>query len=232
MKKQLKKFALICVSALCFGTTGIAIADPLESVIGLDVHNVGAFLSATENYFESDDASDSKVALWAVTFGGQSDISHLAIADFDSYQEYEEITANQNSSPAWMGFINSLPGLLDVKSRMMAVQRFREGSGWQGHGAMAAFVMTISDPGTYTAAFQEFVAASDNPGSTRLMELRFGGRGATHAVLISAPGAASLNEYLDGLLSSDEYRIFSGKVNGIRTINNVEMLTRVRSYGN
>jgi hypothetical protein len=198
----------------------------------LDVHNTGAFLSATDNYFETDDARDSKVTLWAVTFGGESDISHLAIADFDSYQEYEDITANQNSSPAWMAFVNSLPGLLDVKSRLMAVQRFRDGSGWQGHGAMAAFVMTISDPDAYTAAFREFVASSDNPGSTRLMELRFGGLGATHVVLISAPGSAALNEYLDELLSSDEYRVFAGKVNGIRTINNVEMLTRVRSYGN
>ena len=232
MKKQLKKFALSCVSALCVGTTGVAIAEPLESVIGLDVHNIGAFLSATENYFETDDARDSKVTLWAVTFGGESDISHLAIADFDSYQEYEDTTANQNSSPAWMAFVNSLPGLLDVKSRLMAVQRFRDGSGWQGHGAMAAFVMTISDPDAYTAAFREFVASSDNPGSTRLMELRFGGLGATHVVLISAPGSAALNEYLDELLSSDEYRVFAGKVNGIRTINNVEMLTRVRSYGN
>lgn len=232
MKKQLKKFALICVSALCVGTTGVAIAEPLESVIGLDVHNTGAFLSATDNYFETDDARDSKVTLWAVTFGGESDISHLAIADFGSYQEYEDITANQNSSPAWMAFVNSLPGLLDVKSRSMAVQRFRDGSGWQGHGAMAAFVMTISDPDAYTAAFREFVASSDNPGSTRLMELRFGGLGATHVVLISAPGSAALNEYLDELLSSDEYRVFAGKVNGIRTINNVEMLTRVRSYGN
>jgi hypothetical protein len=97
---------------------------------------------------------------------------------------------------------------------------------------MAAFVMTISDPDAYTAAFREFVASSDNPGSTRLMELRFGGLGATHVVLISAPGSAALNEYLDELLSSDEYRVFAGKVNGIRTINNVEMLTRVRSYGN
>lgn len=232
MKKQLKKFALICVSALCVGATGVAIAEPLESVIGLDVHNIGAFLSATDNYFETDDARDSKVTLWAVTFGGESDISHLAIADFGSYQEYEDITANQNSSPAWMAFVNSLPGLLDVKSRLMAVQRFRDGSGWQGHGAMAAFVMTISDPDAYTAAFREFVASSDNPGSTRLMELRFGGLGATHVVLISAPGSAALNEYLDELLSSDEYRVFAGKVNGIRTINNVEMLTRVRSYGN
>lgn len=232
MKKQLKKFALICVSALCIGATGVAIAEPLESVIGLDVHNTGAFLSATDNYFETDDARDSKVTLWAVTFGGESDISHLAIADFGSYQEYEDITANQNSSPAWMAFVNSLPGLLDVKSRLMAVQRFRDGSGWQGHGAMAAFVMTISDPDAYTAAFREFVASSDNPGSTRLMELRFGGLGATHVVLISAPGSAALNEYLDELLSSDEYRVFAGKVNGIRTINNVEMLTRVRSYGN
>ena len=128
MKKQLKKITLIFVSALCVGTTGLATAEPMESVIGLDVHNPGAFLSTVDTYFNSDDASGANVTLWAVTFGGASDISHLAISDFATYGDYEESAANQNSSPAWMAFVGSLQGLVNVESRIMAVERFREGS--------------------------------------------------------------------------------------------------------
>lgn len=231
MKKSLRKIAFGCVSVVLAGTAGLVMAAPMESVIGLDVHNPGAFLAALDNYYESDVSRDENVALWSVTFSGESEISHLAIGNFEGYDDYEKITSDRNSSPAWRAFVGSLGGVLDVKSRLMAVERFREGSGWRDHGAMAAFVMTITDPETYAAAFAEFVNSTDNPGSVRLMELRFGGQGATHAVLISAAGSAALNEYLDELLSSDAYREFVGKVGDIRTMNNVEMLSRVRTYG-
>ncbi len=54
----------------------------------------------------------------------------------------------------------------------MAVERLRDGSGWRKHGALAAFIMTVTDPATYTAAFAELIDSSENPGSVRLMELR------------------------------------------------------------
>ena len=206
-------------------------AAPVESVLGLDIHNRGAFLSALNNYYATDDSRDGNVAIWTVTFSGESEISHLAIGSFEGYDDFEKTTSDRNSSPEWAAFVGSLRGVLDVKSRLMAIERFRVGTGWRNHGAMAAFVMTVTDPAAYAAAFAEFVESSDNPGSTRLMELRFGGQGATHAVLISATGSAALNEYLDELLSSDAYRVFAGKVSDIRTIHNVEMLTRVKSYG-
>ena len=172
------------------------------------------------------------MAIWAIAFAGESEISHLAIGNFEDYADYENVTNDINASPEWGAFVGSLQGLLDVESRLMAIERYRDGSGWEGHGAMAAFVMTVSDPATYAPAFAELTASMDNPGSVRLMELRFGGQGATHAALISAANVAELNEYLDDLLSSDAYQTFVGKVGGIRTINNVEMLRRVVSYGN
>lgn len=231
MKKKLTKIVLGCLSAVLAGTAGLVMAAPMESVIGLDVHNRGAFMAALNNYYESDEARDGNVAIWAVTFAGESEISHLAIGNFEGYDDYEKTAGNRNSSAAWRAFVGSLGGVVDVKSRLMAIERYRLGDGWRDHGAMAAYVMTITDSEAYAAAFAEFVESSENPGSIRLMELRFGGQGATHAVLISAPGSAALNEYLDELLSSDAYRVFVGKVGDIRTINNVEMLSRVRSYG-
>jgi len=231
MKKQLKRLTLGLFGTVLIGTAGLASADPMESVTGLDVHNPQAFLAALARYNQTDAAQDGNVVIWAVEFSGTSEISHLAIGNFDDYADYDRTTTERNRTPEWGAFVGSLQGLIDVESRLMAIERFRDGSGWEGHGAMAAFVMTVTDPATYAAAFVELTGSMDNPGSVRLMELRFGGQGATHAALISAANVADLNEYLDELLSSDAYQVFVGKVGGIRTINNVEMLRRVVSYG-
>lgn len=232
VKKPIRKIAVSLISVLLGGLSGLAVAAPMESVTGLDVHNTGAFMAALDRYFASNDARDNNVAIWAVEFAGESEISHLAIGDFEGYADYEKTTNTRDASAAWRAFVGSVTSLLDVESRLMAVERFREGSGWRQHGAMAAFVMTITDPTAYAAAFADFVDSTDNPGSVRLMELRFGGLGATHAVLISAANTTALNEYLDELLSSDEYTTFVRKVGQIRTIRNVQMLRRVKTYGN
>lgn len=231
MKEQLRRFVVACASAALAGSAGLTMAAPLESVLGLDVHNPGAFLAALDKYYASSESQGRKVALWSVSFRGDSDVSHLAIANYDSYDDYENVTDSMSSSQAWGQFVGSLGGVLDVKSRLMAIERFRQGDGWRDHGAIAAFVMTITDPGAYATAFSEFVDATDNPGSVRLMELRFGGEGATHAVVISAENSAILNEYLDEIFSGAAYRTFIGKVGAIRTIHNIELLRRVASFG-
>jgi len=231
MRVYIRKIVLGCAGVLLAGTAGLATAAPLESVLGLDVHNQGAFLAALEKFYGTNDSRGREVTIWSVAFGGESDTSHLAIASYDGYEDYQSSTDGLNASRAWGQFVGSLDDVLNVESRVMAVERFREGSGWRDHGASTAFVMAISDPGTYAAAFAEFVDATDNPGSVRLVELRFGGQGATHAVVISAEDTVALNEYLDELLGSNEYQRFVGKVGNIRTILNVSMYTRVASFG-
>jgi hypothetical protein len=231
MINKIRRVTLGMVSAALIGAGGVATADPLEAVTSLDVERPGAFLAALDRYYSSDGATGN-VVIWSVTFAGQSDTTHLAIGNFDDYADYEKVTNDRDASPAWGAFVGSIRDSLDVESRLMAIERFRMGSGWEEHGAMAAFVMTISDPATYMDAFTDMAGSTDNPGSIRLMELRFGGQGATHAALISAPDVAALNEYLDDLLSSSVYRDFASQVRGIRTIQNVQMLRRVRSYGN
>ncbi len=153
------------------------------------------------------------------------------MVDFSDYDEYDKMLSDRISNRAWAEYVQTLDGVVEIKSRAMAIERLRVGSGWREHGALAAFIMTVTDPATYAATFAELIDSSENPGSVPLMELRFGGQGATHAALISAEGPAALNEYLDDLLSSDAYRVFSGKVSGIRTIQNVAMYRRVRSFG-
>ncbi len=59
MKKQARKIVLGCVSVLLGGMSGLAIAEPAEAVIGLDVHNARAFVAAMEKYYASADAKGS-----------------------------------------------------------------------------------------------------------------------------------------------------------------------------
>ena len=231
MRKQLQQMIAGWAGAALLATAGIATAEPLEAVTGLDVHDPQAFLAGLDRYYQTDAAQNGNVVIWAMDFAGESQISHLAIGNFDSYADYEKTTSDRSQSAEWGAFIGSARDYLDVASRLMAIERFRDGSGWEGHGAMAAFVMTVTDPAAYAEAFTELTGSMDNPGSVRLMELRFGGRGATHAALISAANVAALNNYLDELMGSDEYRRFARKFRDIRTIQNVEMLRRVRSYG-
>ena len=230
MKKKMRHLATGVVGAWLVGISGLSMAAPMESVIGLDVHNPGAFIAAVNRYYQSDGATGG-VTIWAIEFSGESEISHLAIANYSDYAGYDSDSAARRDSASWGAFVGSIQDVIDVESRLMAVERFREGSGWEGHDAMAAIVMTVTDPAKYAAEFSRLVDSADNPGSVRLMELRFGGQGATHAALISAPSITTLNEYLDELLMSDAYRRFSREVGDIRTIHNVEMLRRVATFG-
>ena len=226
MKMKLKGITL---GLVLMGTAGLASAQSMEAVTGLDVQRPPDFLAALDAYYASGGAHGN-VTIWAAAFNGESKISHLAIGDFESYQDYEDVTTARGRSTEWNAFIGRVRDILDVESRLMAVERFRDGDGWREHGALAAFVMQVRDPAAYAEAFAELTGSMDNPGSVRLMELRFGGQGATHAALISAANTAELNAYLDALLGSDAYEDFVDEVSDIRTILNVEMLRRVRSY--
>ena len=85
MKKRLKRVAQGILGAALFGTAGIVSADPLESVTGLDVHNPPAFLAALARYNQTNAAQAGNVTIWAVEFSGDSEISHLAIGNYDDY---------------------------------------------------------------------------------------------------------------------------------------------------
>jgi hypothetical protein len=150
----------------------------------------------------------------------------------DDYQDLVDRGEQVAGHSDWLAFQHAVDGVSDVTSSILAVERLREGSGWENHGALVVFSMTVRDPATYVAAFQELIRSMDNPGSVRLMEIRFGGQGTTHAALISAAGFVEANEYLDELLSSDAYRRFVGKVGDIRDIRTVSYNRRIKSWGN
>jgi hypothetical protein len=165
-------------------------------------------------------------------FNGSSQSNRTLVIEHDSFEEMAAREQSVGASAEWLSFQHAVEGTSDTTSGRMAVQRIVDGSGWRNHGALVVFSMTVSDPAKYAEAFSELIDSMDNPGSVRLMEMRFGGEGTTHAALISAPDTTIANQYLDELQGSDAYRRFIRKVGDIREINNVSLMRRIKSWGN
>jgi hypothetical protein len=222
----------LSILVIFFGTIGAAQAQPVERVVGIDVSNSRAHVAALDRLFGSDAARGQKATLWVNEFGGSAPNNRTLVIEHEDYADFVARGDSIGGSRDWLDFQHAIDGTSNVTSSRLAVQRMIDGSGWENHGALVAFSMTVSDPTAYAEAFSELIRSSDNPGSVRLMEMRFGGEGTTHTALISAPGFVEMNEYLDELLSSDAYRRFSSKVSDIRKINTVSYLRRIKSWGN
>ena len=210
---------------------GSAAAQPVEAVLGVKVNNPGAFLAAMEMLYQSDAFDDQTATVWAAVADGSSPATHTVVVEYDDFAHYDRSIENRNASRGWARFGTMVTGVTELMSTRMAVQLLVRGSGWRDHGALVATAMSVSDPEAYGEAFAEWIDAVDNPGSIRLMEMRFGGEGTTHVALLSGPNAASLNASLDDMIGSDAYAEFAEKVADIRQIRTVSMLRRVRTYG-
>lgn len=231
MSTKLHKAAPGGLTASLVLLAGMALAEPLQTVVSLDVEHPAAFVSALDTMLESDDLAGNKVSLWASVFDGTSPTTHVVVAEYDDYESYERRTARRLDSGDWARFLLAIDDASEVTNSALHIQRIADGSGWRNHDFAAVFIMTVKDPAAYAAAFTDLIDAMDNPGSVRLMEIRAGGMGATHLAIITGDGMAAVNNYLDRLLASDAYRDFAGKVGEIRRINTVSMYRRVRTYG-
>ncbi len=203
---------------------------PIEAVHQFDVQNPGAFTAALDQMLASNDIIGNKVVLWAKEFGGVDKVSHVIVTEYDSYAAYEKATSARLSSPAWPQYLLSSMDTSEYMGSVLVGQQTVDGSGWRNHGALAAYIIQVKEPATYTAEFKRMINAMDNPGSVRLMQFRAGGQGATHVVLVSAESFTALNEFLDTLYVSDAFASFNAAVKDIRTIINVEMYSRLKTW--
>jgi hypothetical protein len=217
------------IAALTF-VSGTAIADPVERYVALDVHNPRAFVAAFDNFRKSGIMDGTTASLWAATFDGSSPTTHVIAISYDDYAEMQNVDDRVSQSREWSNYLDAIEGTSDVTAISMGVQRLVSGSDWHNHGAGMVFNMTISNAASYATEFAKLLDSMDNPGSTRLIEIRAGGEGATHLAMITAPDFATLNNYVDELFSSDTYREFAAKVGGIRRINTTSIYRRLMSW--
>ncbi len=227
---KLKELLLGICSIVIALSAGLAQADPTEAVYGFEVKDPAGFVGAFDTLFESDAVKGNRVTLWAAEFDGTSPSTHVLTVDFDSFQAMDEANARRRSSDAWQRYLKAVDGISDLTGSLLLIQRGSWGEGSGQHGAGAAFAMAVQDPARYAMAFDKMVKAYGPKGAMRLMEVRAGGEGVTHYVLVSAPTMAELNAYLEGLFASDAYRTFVGEVGGIRKLLTVSMYRRVKSW--
>lgn len=225
-----RKSLLVAIALLPFAFPSIGNADTVEAIYGLDVSNPAVVVGALNKLFESDAMDGHVASLWATEFNGSNPTTHVIAADFDDYAAYEAMTAKRRGSPDWLSYVLTTGDAISITGSTLAIERVATGGNWQEDGALAAFSMTVSDPARYATEFRKLIAAMDNPGSVRLLEVRAGGDGTTHYAVITAPNMTELNEYLDELLGSSAYRSFVQAVRPIRTISTVNMYRRVMSW--
>ena len=219
----------VCSIAISLSTS-LAQAEPTEAVYAFKVTNPAAFVGAFDELFQSDAVKGPRVTLWASEFDGSSPSTHVVTVDFDSFQAMEEGNVRRRSSDAWHRYLKAIDGISDLTGSMLLIQRGSWGESNQQHGAGAAFSMAVRDPVRYAAAFEKMVKAYGAKGAMRLMEVRAGGEGVTHLILVTAPTLAELNTYFDGLFASDAYRTFAGEVGGIRELRTVSMYRREKTW--
>lgn len=230
MKRRFRT-AMLASSALLWLAAGThAVADPVERVVSLDVHNPGAFLLAMDELQASNVMGDGQRSLWAAVFDGSNPTSHVIVISYDDYQDLQDTDRRVFESKAWSDYQQKSRGALDLVSVAMGIQRITKGSGWHNHGYAMVYVMSVSDPATYAQEFSKLVDAMDSPGSIRLMEMRAGGEGTTHIVVVTAPDFVSLNEFTDQLQASRAYADFVKKVRGIRQIRTTSIYRRIKTW--
>lgn len=221
------------ITSLAVGllAVGNASADPVENVIGLNVTSPGAFVTSMDRLFESGAMDGYELSLWANSFDGTNPATHTIVARFDDYEAHDRLTAQRVQHLAWAQFGLAVRDLSTIKSTAMVIERLADGRMEPDHRAAVAFSVSVSDPAAYSAALSRMLDATDGPGSTRLVEIRFGGEGATHAVVTSAPSLAILMEWTDELFASNAYRRFAADVAPIRDVRTVSNYRLVKRWG-
>lgn len=231
ISERISKAVAALAASACLSLGAAASAEPLVAAIALDVDNPSVFVPALERLQQSEDMRGTRLGLWVPEFSGNGAVSHIVAVEYDDYADYEQRSQRRLASRDWQTFIGTVSGNSRMIGNSLMIQRMVAGEGWRNHGASAVFAMTVSDPAKYLQAFQRLIDAQGNPGSVRLFEVRAGGPGVSHVVVITAPGFAALNDYLDKTFASDDFRRFSDQVRSIRTMNTVSQYRRVKSWG-
>ena len=232
MSGSIRKIISGSLAAIVLALSAQAYADPVERVVSFDVSNTSAHMAALDQFFTSEVMRGRKATLWAPMFPGSSPANRTLVITHDSFADLAADSQRVAESREWMTLQQAAEGTAEVVGNVMAQQVVVAGSGWNNHGGLLVVTMSVSDPATYVAAFREMIKSVKNPGSIRLMQLRYGGGATNHVALFSAPDTVAANKYVDDLQSNAAFQEFAAKVADIRKVNNISMMRRVKTWGN
>ncbi|UCG72411.1 MAG: hypothetical protein JSV45_14380 [Chromatiales bacterium] len=219
--------------ALSLGSTA-ALADVMETYVGINARSPGDVVAAIDRFFSTDAAKGYKVFLVRSVFDGADPASHFLVSEYDSYAAYEDMVGKRYSSDAWGNAMGAVLAAGTPIRNGFGIIRADYGEGWpERDNFVMVYSINVTDSAAYAKAFDKLANSETGkkaPGITRLMENRSAGQAPTHYVVMSAPSFASLNEHLDMMFASDDYKKFSDDVEDIRTIVGTATYSKVKAW--
>lgn len=211
-----------------------ALADPVETYIGVNARSPAGVVAAMDRFFATDEAKGSKVFLVRSMFDGDDPATHFLVSDYDSYKQYEEMIGKRIRSDAWGNAMAAVMASSDMVRNGFGIVRANYGTGWpERDNFVMVFSLDVKNAAAYAKAFDKLARSETGqkaPGITRLMENRSAGVAPSHYVVMSAPSFSALNEHLDMMFASDDYDDFNDDVKNIRTIVGTATYRKVRAW--
>ena len=227
MKKNILLSMAIAPALLLAGISSAQ--QQIEAVHGINFESTSRAEAALDTLFKDDAMKGGRATLYVVEFG-ESESSHLVVADFNNYAEYMERTRKRHESHGWSNYLLETQDDEYIGSTLVSVVD-DHGAPRHTAGYLVAYLIHTTDAAAYRSAIADLAEAIENPGVLRLVAMRTGNRNVTHAVLIGGKDFAAVNEYLDKLFASDAFSEFEAKVGDTREVVGVTMYRRVATWG-
>lgn len=232
MKKSIT-LAIASLLALTFGSAAV-VADPVETYIGFKVRSPSAVVGALDSLFNSEAGKGSKVFLVRAIFDGDDPATHFLVSEYDSFADYDKMTASRVRSGRWGNAMAAVNAAADPIRSGIGIVRADYGEGWPARdNFIMVFSLNVRDAAAYAKAFDKLANSETGklaPGTTRLLENRSAGAAPTHYVVMSAPSFAALNEHLDTMFASKDYEKFNDDVEDIREVVGTASYRKVKAW--
>ncbi len=216
------------------GVSQMGSAQVLSYVL-CEVDNGPAFVAAVNRFHNAMEGGVRPTTtvidqLW----NGPNDVTHTLLFDFPDYESLEAWQARVGETPAALLVIELASGNAQCEDEGLALERgfWGDRDGETPMPFSAVFPVSTSDPAAYMEAYGELATAmmEDSPGPSILFEVRAGGEGLTHFVVLLAPTLTALNEWIDSLPQSDDYVDFIDEVSSYRTLGTLSQGRAVRTW--
>ena len=206
----------------------------VEYVSGMIVTDEATLIQAADAWLSSRDAKEGQTTtLLSNMFNGASNETHTYVLNFPDYAALQRHMDKTETSPAFAKYVAIENLVSKGVSESLYLHATDNGKEWKAGDYLFVVGINVNGPGPdYVAAMKELINSSlgkKAPGMMRLVAGR-AGNDSSHALIISAPSFASLNEYLDSIPGNSDFEAFLSKVGDISTVTGTSMYRVVKVW--
>ena len=231
---------LAVTATLTHADNHAAASNPVGMVYGLDVADPAAFAAAMSKYWgsETGEKIPGVAILRQVVAAGESSISHTVAVVHPSYDAMDASFAMNAMSEDWATFLGEVDGVAEVVSSSM-FESTGLGSVENKFGASPGLAtlyvfISVSDPSTYAAAFQEMMSSTDiGETDTTLFSIPAGGIDeTTHVVAVTGKSVWAVMSQMTLNRANPNFQKFISQVSNIRAIEQNIVTVDLAVFGN